>query len=115
LNNNPNSALDKTITDRPDQFSIEHLLQIAVMTAILMSLQSVVGPISPGFLSFYFGLLRLGRVLVALFSLWMALGLATDNTGWFVCGLALIVSELAIGLSRIDSWSAMRTSAKGQI
>jgi hypothetical protein len=103
------------MADRPNQFSIEHLLQIAAVTAILMSLQTVVGPIAAGFLSLYFGLLRLGRVLIALFSLWMALGLATDNTGWLVCGLALIVSGLAIGLSRIDSWSAMRTSAKEQI
>ncbi|MEQ1904423.1 MAG: hypothetical protein ABL888_09580 [Pirellulaceae bacterium] len=91
------------------------MLQIAAVTAILMSLHTVVGPISAGLLSFYFGLLRLGRVLVALFFLWMALGLAIDNTGWLVCGLALVVSALAIGLSRIDSWSAMQESAKGQI
>ena len=55
------------MAERPRQFSIEHLLQISVVTAILMSLQTVVGPISAGCLVCYFGLLRLRLVSVALF------------------------------------------------
>ncbi len=97
-----------------NQFSIQQLLEFAIVTALLMSLQSEMGPVSAGLLSLYFAILRLGRIVFGLFFLWMALSLALDNSGFLVCGLGLAVTALAIGLERVGACAEIKDEAKGK-